>query len=119
LANYVLGGSDKEAERLSIQSALFEKEAMQTFDLAGLKPGMRCLDAGCGVGDTSLLMSKLVGTSGKVVGLDFNENNINVCKKRVKSKDSNNLEFVAGDLYSTNLNGSLFDFVYSRFLFNT
>lgn len=117
MANYILGASDKEAERLSIQSALFEKEAMQTFDLAGLKPGMRCLDAGCGVGDTSLLMSKLVGTSGKVVGLDFNENNINVCKKRVKSKDSNNLEFVAGDLYSTNLNGSLFDFVYSRFLF--
>lgn len=116
MINYVLGGSEKETERLNIQSALFEKEAIHTFDLAGLKQGMRCLDAGCGVGHTSLLMSKLVGKSGKVVGLDMNENNINVCKKKLNCID-NNLEFVVGDLHGTILKDSSFDFVYSRFLF--
>ncbi|HYA84015.1 MAG TPA: methyltransferase domain-containing protein [Candidatus Bathyarchaeia archaeon] len=116
LINYVLGGSEKETERLNIQSALFEREAIQTLDLAGLKQGMRCLDAGCGVGHTSLLMSKLVGKSGKVVGLDINENNIDVCKQKLNRVDDN-LEFLVGDLHGTTLKDSSFDFVYSRFLF--
>jgi len=70
------------------------------------------------VGHTSLLMSKLVGKSGKVVGLDINENNINVCKKKLNCID-NNLEFVVGDLHGTILKDSSFDFVYSRFYSNT
>jgi len=116
LINYVLGSTEKETERLRIQSALFEKESIQTLNLAGIKQGMRCLDAGCGVGHTSLLMSKLVGRTGKVVGLDISEDNIDACKKKL-SHVSDNIEFVVGDLHDTKLEESSFDFVYSRFLF--
>lgn len=112
----MLGASQKETKRLNIQSALFEREAIRTLDLAGLKEGMRCVDVGCGVGHTSLLMSKRVGTSGKVVGLDMNENNINVCKKKLNGVHDN-LEFVIGDIHHAMLADSSFDFAYSRFLF--
>jgi ubiquinone/menaquinone biosynthesis C-methylase UbiE len=82
MARYVLGSSQKEIDRLNIQSALFEKETLQTLKLAGIEEGMRCLDAGCGVGHTTLLISDRVGNNGKVIGLDINEANINACKKK-------------------------------------
>ena len=118
LVNYVLGVSDKEIERLNIQSSLFEKETIHTLNFAGIREGMRCLDLGCGIGHTSLLMSNLVGKSGSVVGLDISEDNIDICKKKL-SDNINNLEFVVGDLLNdmTILKDSSFDFVYSRFLF--
>ncbi len=116
MINYVLGTAEKETERLSIQSTLFEKESIQTLNLAGIRQGMRCLDAGCGVGHTTLLVSNLVGKSGKVVGLDISADNIDACKKKL-SHVNDNLEFVVGDIHDTKLEESSFDFVYSRFLF--
>jgi ubiquinone/menaquinone biosynthesis C-methylase UbiE len=37
---------------------------------AGLTSGMRCLDVGCGAGDVSLALARLVGESGSVKGID-------------------------------------------------
>jgi SAM-dependent methyltransferase len=37
---------------------------------AGLKPGMRVLDLGCGAGDVAMLAADLVGPKGRVVGID-------------------------------------------------
>jgi ubiquinone/menaquinone biosynthesis C-methylase UbiE len=116
LARYVLGSSQKEMDRLNIQSALFEKETIQTLKLAGIKEGMRCLDIGCGTGHTTLLISDRVGKNGKVIGLDINEANIHACKENL-NRTSNNLEFVLGDLLDMTSAESSFDFIYSRFLF--
>lgn len=117
-SKYVLGNSKKEIERLNAQSTLFEKETIRTLNIAGIKQGMRCLDAGCGMGHTSLLMSERVGKHGKVIGLDINKDNINTCKKNLGHINHNNLEFVVGDLNDSPILKDLsFDFVYSRFLF--
>jgi ubiquinone/menaquinone biosynthesis C-methylase UbiE len=117
-SKYVLGNSKKEIERLNIQSALFEQETIRTLDIAGIKQGMRCLDAGCGLGHTSFLMSERVGNHGKVIGLDINKDNINTCKTNLGHINNNNLEFVVGDLNdSITIKDHSFDFVYSRFLF--
>jgi hypothetical protein len=37
MTKYVLGSSEKEIERPNIQSALFEKETIQTLNVAGIK----------------------------------------------------------------------------------
>jgi len=37
---------------------------------AGLRPGMRCLDLGCGGGEVSFELASLAGVSGSVVGID-------------------------------------------------
>lgn len=120
MTNYILGNSSKEAQRLTLQSRLFEKETRHTMSLAGIRKGMRCLDVGCGLGDTSFLMSKLVGENGKVVGVDINEDNIMACKKKLCGFD--NIRFIAVDILQhlerfNDLSSSPFDFVYSRFLF--
>ena len=40
---------------------------------AGIGPGMRVLDVGCGSGDVAFLLSGLVGETGEVVGIDHDD----------------------------------------------
>ena len=96
MTSYVLGDSDKETDRLNIQLVLFENETIRTLKLAGIKQGIRCLDIGCGLGQTSLLMSRLIGKSGNVVGLDINKDNIKACRRKTYHND--NVDFVAADI---------------------
>lgn len=48
----------------------------------GIQRGMRVLDLGCGVGDLSLWIAKLVGPNGLVVGVDESAEAIDVAEKR-------------------------------------
>jgi ubiquinone/menaquinone biosynthesis C-methylase UbiE len=49
---------------------------------SGIKRGMRVLDLGCGSGDASLLIAKMVGASGLVVGVDKSAAAIDEAEKR-------------------------------------
>jgi 2-polyprenyl-3-methyl-5-hydroxy-6-metoxy-1,4-benzoquinol methylase len=49
---------------------------------SGIQRGMRVLDLGCGVGDVSLWIAKLVGPTGLVVGVDGSPEAIDAAEKR-------------------------------------
>jgi tRNA A58 N-methylase Trm61 len=49
--------SEDEHERLSRQSDLYAPFTRRLLVRAGIEPGMRVLDIGCGPGDVSLLLS--------------------------------------------------------------
>ncbi len=49
---------------------------------AGICEGMRVLDVGCGTGDVSFLLARLVGETGKVVGIDLDANALALARKR-------------------------------------
>ena len=49
---------------------------------SGIERGMRVLDLGCGSGDASLLIAKMVGASGLVVGVDESAAAIDEAEKR-------------------------------------
>ena len=68
--SYLLGHADAEVQRLLLQARLYEQPTEQALRAAGLEPGMRVLDIGCGPGDVSLIAARLVGTTGRVVGID-------------------------------------------------
>lgn len=53
-----------------------------------------------------------------MIGLDINPDCIRECKRKsVKSEKSNNIEFILGNVFDIKFDNSLFDFIYSRFLF--
>ena len=54
-SDYVLGHADAELQRLAEQSAFYADLTEDAFRRAGLAPGIRVLDVGCGAGDVSLL----------------------------------------------------------------
>ena len=68
--DYVLGRSPEEYERLRAQACMWEPETAQLLDRAGLAPGARCLDAGCGPGEAMRLLAERVGPAGQVTGID-------------------------------------------------
>lgn len=67
---YVFGHSEAEFDRLSLQGRLYASMTRNVLLKAGLAPGMRVLDLGCGAGDVSLLAADLVGETGSVLGVD-------------------------------------------------
>ena len=64
---------------------------------AGIGPGMRVLDVGCGRGDVALLGAKLVGAHGEVVGIDRDLGALQFARGRVRETGTTNVTFVAGD----------------------
>ncbi|GIJ72646.1 methyltransferase domain-containing protein [Virgisporangium ochraceum] len=70
MGTYVMGRTPQEYERLRQQARIWEPATAALLDRVGLAPGARCLDVGCGPGETMRLMADRVGASGRVVGLD-------------------------------------------------
>ena len=67
---YVLRGGRAGAERLRLLNRVKWPTTEALLDEAGLRAGMRCLDAGCGSGDVTLKMAAIVGAEGNVLGVD-------------------------------------------------
>jgi len=59
---------------------------------AGLQPGDAALDVCCGTGDLALELERRVGPDGRVVGLDFAEQMLQVARTK-----STRIEWIAGD----------------------
>jgi len=75
------------------------------FKRAGITPGMKVLDVGSGVGDVAILLAELVGRDGKVVGVDLDGAALAKARKRAEQLKLLNVEFVHGDIRTTELSG--------------
>jgi len=62
------------------------------------KPGMHILDVCCGTGQLSMELGKVVGPDGKVTGLDFSQNMLEVAKDSLsQSSNPGNIRFIQGN----------------------
>lgn len=95
---YVLGHSDAELERLMAQSRLLGDLTEQILRQAGLEPGMRVLDLGCGPGDVSFLAASMVGSSGSVHGVDTSPEAIALARERASLAGLSNVSFEIANL---------------------
>ena len=94
---YVLGHTDNELDRLTIQARMLEPFTRQLLQEAGIRPGMRILDIGCGSGDVSFLAADLVGPTGRVVGVDLAAAAVRRASDRAQAANRSNVSFVEGD----------------------
>jgi len=97
-SRYVLGSAPREMERLITQSQILQPITKRLLTEAGLTHGMRVLDLGCGAGDVSFLAAKIVGSQGKVIGIDQASEAIALSKDRANQGSYENAEFYATSL---------------------
>ena len=96
-SGYALGSTDGEHERLIKQAVRFRPFTERLFRDASVGPGQRVLELGSGMGDVAMLVARLVGPSGEVVGVERDARSIGRARKRLREAGISNVAFVRGD----------------------
>ena len=96
-AEYTMGRSKGETERLIKQSQLYEDVTRRFFLRSGIAKGMKVLDVGSGAGDVALTLAEFVGPDGTVIGVDVNPDILKTAQARADAAGFSNIEFIAGD----------------------
>ena len=112
---YVLATGSAAANRLRILHNVYGPGARQVLLQAGIKPGMRVADLGCGTGMVTQLLAELVGPTGEVVGVDYSAAQV-VQARELLPRNLTNVHFISASATDTGLTRESFDLVYCRFL---
>ena len=95
---YVLGTGGDERARLAQQHRLWSDVALQAWQRAGIAPGQRVLDVGCGPGFAAFDLAQLVTPSGAVVGVDESAGFVRHAGEQATSRGLAQLRAVEGDV---------------------
>ena len=77
-------------------------------ELLALRPGLRVLDAGAGVGEDAVTLAREVIPGGEVVGMDFSQTMVEEARRRTVGL-ALPLRFVQGDLHALAFTDASFD----------
>jgi len=93
------GFGQEELDRLEAQGAAIAPATRMIFAEAGIRPGMRVLDIGCGAGDVAFVAADLVGPGGSVVGVDHSPDALARARLRAGQRGLAQVQFVEGDIH--------------------
>ncbi|MHB8645217.1 MAG: class I SAM-dependent methyltransferase [Thermomicrobiales bacterium] len=110
---YAMGRSPEEMHRLERQGELVKRSTRLLFEDAGIRAGMKVLDVGSGSGDVALIAADLVGTTGRVVGVDMNPQIVETARFRAQAAGMTQISFITGDIREIELDQD-FDAVVGR-----
>jgi ubiquinone/menaquinone biosynthesis C-methylase UbiE len=94
----------------------WEPITLRLLEQMQLKPGMHCLDAGCGTGDVMRLIGNIVTKSGSVTGIDIDKKIGEEDLSILQNSGDSNYYFHQLDMMEDDLDEEKYDFVFSRFL---
>ncbi|WP_433375701.1 class I SAM-dependent methyltransferase [Actinoplanes sp. CA-142083] len=116
-AEYALLRTPEEYERLRAQARVWETATGRLLDRIGLAAGARCLDAGCGPGETMRLMALRVGPAGRVTGIDVDAGLAARAQETLHEAGHRQCRTVAHDLSAyESVPGGPYDLVFARLL---
>jgi 2-polyprenyl-3-methyl-5-hydroxy-6-metoxy-1,4-benzoquinol methylase len=90
---YLMGHTDHERRRLALQAAVLNPLTEGFLARAGLTPGMRVLDLGCGVGDVAIIIARIVGPAGHVTALDIDAGALSIAQGRAAEAGLSQISF--------------------------
>src|SRR5213083_342010 len=114
--NYVLGQSAYEYERLTLQAKAVRPFTEKFFTMAGIRPGMRVLEVGSGMGDVALLVAEIVGPGGRVLGVDRDAVVLESARERTRQQGCSSwVSFQASNLDELDVRDQ-FDVIAGRYI---
>ena len=112
---YVIRGGREGYDRLLVLARASWPDTAALFGRAGIRPGMQCVDVGCGGGEVTFEMARLVEPGGSVTGLDMDEVKLELARNAAEERRVGNVEFLATNVTDWD-EPDTYDVVYSRFL---
>jgi SAM-dependent methyltransferase len=112
---YEFGSSADELARLEVQGGALAPATRMIFSAAGIQPGMRVLDLGCGAGDAAFVAAHLVGPEGYVLGIDRSPDALGRARLRAARRGLAQVEFTEGDIHDP-APGGPFDAIVGRLI---
>jgi ubiquinone/menaquinone biosynthesis C-methylase UbiE len=112
---YIISGGTEGKTRLNVLSDVLKDDTSSLIEQTGPVTGKKFLDLGCGGGNVSLMVAKMVGETGHVTAIDFDEKIIALAQKDATEQKIHNISFEAKSAYDISFSNE-FDIVYSRFL---
>src|SRR5262249_55016577 len=113
--SYIIRGGQAGRERLRLLARVMWPTTRELFERAGVRPGMRCLDVGCGGGERSPHLEPPGGPRG-VVGIDLDAVKIAAAREEAAAAGVPNVAFEVADVTAGELPRPGFDLVYVRFV---
>jgi SAM-dependent methyltransferase len=96
--DYVLGASDHELQRLSLQNQVFEPQARRLLAWLALPPGAHVLDAGSGPGALLPLLRQAAGSGGRVLALEREGRFVATLQARIQREGWTDVAVQQGDI---------------------
>lgn len=113
--SYVIRGGLEGRERLRILARVMGPTTLAFLERIPLAADARCLDVGCGGGDVTVALSRMVPL-GHVTGIDFDAAKIALARQESERLGIRNVDFRAEDVTSPPPADDLFDVIYVRFV---
>ena len=111
----MIRGGREGYERLLVLARERWPDTAALFERVGLSPGMRCIDLGCGGGEVTLEMARLVGPGGSVTGIDMDEVKLDLARQAAARSGLGNVEFRLLNLHDWD-EPTAYDTAYCRFV---
>ncbi|MCJ7839458.1 demethylmenaquinone methyltransferase [Lederbergia sp. NSJ-179] len=88
-----------------------KKWRAETMKKMNVQRGATSLDLCCGTGDWTIALAKAAGPEGKVIGLDFSHNMLQVADEKIKQESLTNIELIQGNAMELPFEDNQFDYV--------
>ena len=111
----MIRGGREGYDRLRVLARVHGANTSTLLDRVGVTPGMHCLDVGCGGGDVTFVLARMVGPDGSATGLDMDQVKLDLAGQQAVELGLGNVRFQEADITSWSEPGA-YDLVYSRFL---
>jgi ubiquinone/menaquinone biosynthesis C-methylase UbiE len=109
---YTIAGGRADADRLARQARVMASATAAFLSRVGVRPGWHCLDVGCGDGQVTVELARAVGPTGRVVGIDTDEDALALARQATR-RAGVQAEFSCADATEP-FKSDAFDLVYAR-----
>jgi ubiquinone/menaquinone biosynthesis C-methylase UbiE len=88
------------------------RDPYQALNAAGLEPGQKVLEVGCGPGFFTIPAAKIVGEEGSVCALDISPLAVERVQQKIEREGATNVEIILADAAQTGLPDQSFDLIF-------
>ena len=88
------------------------KNPYRSLETAGLKPGQKVMEVGCGPGFLTIPAAKMIGDNGLIYAIDVNQRAIKRVEEKMQKYRINNIKPILGNAANSGLQDSSIDLAF-------